>query len=193
MINKQVGLIFILLAIATVAYAQADTLQNSGPRSELCTGCHDSNGNNADPFLPWLAGQNMAYLTGQIKAFREGSRDHPVIPSLATTLSDNDIADFAAFYAGLAQKSTEPNVENSGPELIEEGRSKYTPCTACHGVNGEGISPFPRLAGQQPEYLRQQLMKFKTGARPNTTMRDMSVNLSEDDIEALALYLATLK
>lgn len=193
MTNKLAILVLGLTSFAAFGNAQVDGHGDSEAKPDLCVECHSEEGNSANPLFPALAGQNAAYLAKQIEAFRKGSRQHPLITSTASNLSDTDIADFAAFYAGLTQKPTDIKLEISGPEIIEKGRSKYTPCTACHGVNGEGIAPYPKLAGQRPEYLQQQLMNFKNGARPNASMRDMAINLSEDDIEALVTYLATLE
>ncbi|HFD11605.1 MAG TPA: cytochrome c [Crenotrichaceae bacterium] len=77
-------------------------------------------------------------------------------------------------------------------QLINQGEVLYPSCAGCHGIKAEGISPYPRLAGQPLRYLQQQLTHFRTGQRNNSIMQVMRINLSDDDIQSLALYLSTL-
>jgi cytochrome c553 len=70
-------------------------------KSARCAGCHGSNGVSANPLWPNLAGQKMTYLVKQLKAFREGTRQDPMMSPMARPLSDADIEDLAAYYASL--------------------------------------------------------------------------------------------
>ena len=70
-------------------------------------------------------------------------------------------------------------------------------CVACHGADGNGITPanpdYPKLAGIQPEYLLKQLKDFKAGKRKNDIMAGMVASLSPDDMSNLALHFAAQK
>ena len=137
----------------------------------------------------------------QIKGFLEGNRKHPLLkPSIEKT-SDAHIESLAAYYSKLktantvieqTNNSTSDLLSNSYSQLIKQGESIYSSCSGCHGIKAEGIPPYPRLAGQQTEYLKQQLIHFKTGERSNALMKMMTVNLSNEEIEALSLYLSSL-
>ena len=82
--------------------------------------------------------------------------------------------------------------QNAMAQLLKRGESIYSSCSACHGIEGEGIAPYPRLAGQQLDYIKQQLKNFKTGARVGKIMKMMVAYLTEDDIDALVFYLTML-
>ncbi len=73
-------------------------------KSAACAACHGARGNSTNPLWPNLAGQNAAYLEKQMKDYRDGRRQDPIMASMATALSDTDIADLAAYYAGQQQK-----------------------------------------------------------------------------------------
>jgi len=71
----------------------------------------------------------------------------------------------------------------------DAGKQKSTPCAACHGADGNSAVPdFPRLAGQQPDYLVKVLKDYKSGARKNAIMAPQAANLTEQDIADLAAY-----
>ena len=109
---------------------------------------------------------------------------------LVTTIAyaqPDEIQTNAAYFAGLSTKGIA--VES----IVDKGRAKFSPCSACHGVEAEGVGSYPKLAGQHPEYLHQQLINFKKGVRKSAVMRAMTINLSDMDIKALAIYLGSLE
>jgi len=74
----------------------------------------------------------------------------------------------------------------------DAGKQKSAPCAACHGADGNSAVPdFPRLAGQQPDYLVKALQDYKSGVRKNAIMAPQAANLSDQDIEDLAAYFAS--
>jgi len=154
-------------------------------KPSACVHCHDIE-NNKELKTPNLAGQNSLYLIKQIKLFRNNTRVHPVLSSTEVRLSNDDIESLAIHYQNLKP-------ENLANKLSKEGESIFSSCTGCHGSNGEGIAPFPRLIGQKPDYIEQQLINFKTGVRQSTVMRAMTINLSDKDIKSLATYLGSAK
>jgi cytochrome c553 len=168
-----------LLAWGNTLYAEADTTQL---KTSACLQCHDNEDNNTTLQAPNLAGQNSLYLTKQIKLFRDNTRTHPILSSDEVKLDSTEIENIATHYQNLESQILVSS-------LSKEGGSMYEPCAGCHGSNGEGIAPFPRLIGQKPDYLEQQLINFKTGARQNLVMQAMTINLSDEDIKLLAAYL----
>ena len=70
-------------------------------RSATCAGCHGTAGISNNPLWPNLAGQQPGYLVKQLKAFRDGSRTDPMMGPMAKPLSDEDIANLAAWYSSL--------------------------------------------------------------------------------------------
>ena len=88
-----------LAASANVAFA-ADAAAGKA-KAASCAGCHGANGISAVPTYPNLAGQKEAYLSKQMKAFKDGTRKDPTMNAMSAALSDADIANISAFYAGL--------------------------------------------------------------------------------------------
>ena len=130
----------------------------------------------------------------------KGERKHPILVS-SNKMSKTQVASLTKYYSTLEVKNTDLEQiritpsglsTHSPTQLIKQGQSIYSPCSGCHGMEAEGIGPYPRLADQQHDYLKQQLTHFKTGLRKNKIMQIMTVNLSEEDINALAFYLSTL-
>ena len=102
MAKISVVFLFIGLMSTNVIYAADPAVGKQ--KSATCAACHGADGNSANPLWPNLAGQHAAYLEKQMKDFRDGKRQDPLMSSMATALSDSDIADLAAYYAGLQQK-----------------------------------------------------------------------------------------
>jgi len=74
----------------------------------------------------------------------------------------------------------------------EAGKEKAKACAACHGADGNSASAdFPKLAGQQADYIVKSLQGYKSGARKNPIMAPMGTNLSQRDIEDLAAYFSS--
>ena len=151
-----------------------------------CHGCHGiPNYRNAYPVypVPKLGGQHPAYLLIALKAYESGERQHATMHAQAITLSDQDLADVAAFLAGQQLKPTGKSV-GTAPKASQT-------CVACHGTDGVGIMPdYPNLAGQQEDYLVQALHAYKSGARKNAVMAGMAAPLKDADIRELAQYYA---
>ncbi len=155
-----------------------------------CLGCHDTNehsGHTAHSPTPTLRAQQPAYLINQLTAFKTGSRNDPVMTAMASNLSDDDIKNLAAYYASTPSIKTETNAT-----LAKVGQEKASMCLGCHGSKAEGNGPYPRLAGQHPDYITNQLTNFKAGLRKNGQMKAIANMLSEEDMQALAAYFSGL-
>jgi cytochrome c553 len=157
--------------------------------SYTCLGCHGVEGyKNAYPnySVPRLEGQNPDYLAAALHGYRSGDRSHITMHSQASTLSDQDIADIAAYFAGKP--------------LVSEHKAVGTPpaaaalCVSCHGQDGVTIAPmYPSLAGQHEDYLVRAIEEYKKGGRKNPIMSGFAQNLKDDDIEQIAEYFAKQK
>ncbi len=93
--------ILLLLASLLVSSAQAADSQAGKTKATTCAGCHGPAGISTNPLWPDLAGQKDQYLIKQMKDFRDGNRSDPVMAPMALGLSDEDIADLAAYYNEL--------------------------------------------------------------------------------------------
>jgi len=173
-------------------------------KSAACGGCHGFDGNSPISAYPKLAGQNEAYIVNQIKAFKANSdRQNAIMLGMAAGLSDEDTADIGAYFQAQSVKDAAPfdaDKAAAGRELYKGGdMQKGVPaCQACHGPTGAGTAGigYPQLGGQYVEYTLAQLKAFKDGTRKNDDkmlMRSIVDKLSDDEMDAVANYIASLK
>jgi len=153
--------------------------------SYTCLGCHGIPGyKNAYPnySVPKLEGQHPEYMVLALQAYRSGERSHLTMHSQASTLSDQDMADIATFFAGKPLTSSPDTAANKPPKAAEQ-------CAACHGPDGVGITgQYPNLAGQHADYIRRALTEYRTGGRKNPIMAGFAAMLKPEDIETVAEY-----
>lgn len=198
------------LAVATLFAAGAwDALAQTAPDASsreaarrlatgMCMTCHGSEGAGSNPLVPRLGGQQKQYLEAQLKAFRRQSRAdpeaHDYMWGIASTLDDNIVIGLAEYYSSQpAMKGVagDPAVTARGRDYFERGRpDKGIPaCATCHGVDAEGHTVFPRLAGQYGQYLSRQMQMLRNRLRDSPVMHGVVKDLTDDDIYALATYL----
>jgi cytochrome c553 len=158
-----------------------------------CVGCHGiENYKNAYPDydVPKLRHQNAAYIISALQEYKSGERPHPTMHAQASSLSDQDMEDIAAYLEG--GEPVKPNSKNLGAPPPQAA-----PCTACHGENGLGVdAPMtpkpPVLAGQHVDYLEQALTTYRNGRRKNVVMGGMAQMLKTDeDVKIVAAYFAS--
>jgi cytochrome c553 len=156
-----------------------------------CAGCHAIPGyNNVYPtyHVPKLGGQHPEYIIAALKAYKAGDRQHPTMHANAFTLSEQDMADIAAYVASFGPADRPSPVHGNAAA----GKQKIATCVTCHGQDGNGADPnFPRLAGQHEDYLRKVLEEYRSGQRKNAIMNGMVATLSERDLLDLAAYYAS--
>jgi cytochrome c553 len=169
--------------------AQADGDAEKGRvLAYTCLGCHGIDGyRNAYPSyrVPRLGGQHADYLVAALQAYKTDSRKHETMSAQAKTLSDQDMADLAAFFAGY-------NQVDAGAAVVQKpGQEKSLGCAGCHGANGvSAIAMYPTIAGQHAEYIVHALEQYRSGERQNAFMSGMAAPLSDADIAALAEFFA---
>jgi len=176
-----------MLALAPLV-AQADGDAAHGAKLVYtCLGCHGiENYKNSYPkySVPKLGGQHAPYIIAALGEYQAGARWHPTMQGYASTLSDQDRADIAAYFASLVAPS-------SGSEPVGTPPAKAEPCAACHGKNGRGTTgDYPNLGGQHADYLAQALNDYRLGKRKNPIMQPFAQQLSQDDIHALAIFFS---
>ena len=193
----------LLLALAGVfSTAHAQDAQRGSTKVQMCIGCHGIVGYQADfpqvYKVPKIAGQDAKYLVSALTAYRGGDRKHPTMHSVASSLTDQDIADVAAYYAQLG-KPDAPVPATPETPVPDKIKSAVTTCVSCHGANfSTPTDPsIPRLAGQYPDYLLFALKSYKVEGNPhygraNAVMGAMAKPLKDDTIDEIASYLASL-
>ncbi|HEY0768158.1 MAG TPA: cytochrome c [Steroidobacteraceae bacterium] len=174
-------------ALAQEAAARGDA-RHGKAISYACLGCHGIDGyKNAYPMysVPKLEGQNPEYLAAALHGYRDGDRAHLTMHSQAATLSDQDIADIAAYFAGKPLVPT-GKAQGGVPQAAAL-------CVSCHGQDGVAIAPmYPSLAGQHRDYLVRALDEYKRGGRKNPVMTGFVASLKDEDIEVIAQYFSRL-
>jgi len=167
----------------------------------MCAGCHGSDGNSLIDMYPKLAGQHSDYLIKQLKDFKSGARQNPIMMGMAMGLSDQDMENIGAYYQSVVMTegtSTEESVLLA-QDLYRGGdmERKIASCMSCHGPrgNGSGLAKFPKISNQHAPYIEAQLKSFRSGERkndPQSMMGDTAAKLTDAEISALAAYLGGL-
>lgn len=175
-----------------------EAMQMGKDRTLLCSKCHGPDGNSITPGVPNLAGQNPTYLLDQIKKFADGRRKNFVMQALTKQFTTDDMVNLAIYFSSQTVRPQEADRERAA-----KGKQTFeTTCQLCHGSDGKGEKGYARIAGQQVEYVKATLKRFRDNARGNRSeadmkrhdvrMEQMTQHLSDDDIENLAAYIALL-
>jgi cytochrome c553 len=183
-----------VLAVASVPVHAADTAAGKA-KAELCVGCHGENGISETENLPSLAGQLDQVIQWQLVYFRAGTRKNEQMQPIVEQLSNEDIRNLGAYFASLPPPK--PG-EDKDPDLSKKGAQAAAGrrCASCHTDSYAGSKAAARLAGQREDYLAKALRDYKAGVRAGggqAAMADVAFPLSEEEIDALAHYLAYLK
>lgn len=207
MMKKLLTLIVVSFCLAPSAMAEGNA-EAGKTKSASCVACHGADGNSMIAMNPKLAGQHAKYLEKQMNDFKlatqtagKEGRSNAVMGGMVANLSEQDIADIAAYFSDQKAK------DGAAPEDVVAKASKLykggdmergiTACIACHGPRGNGtsLSGFPDISGQHADYTKSQLEQFRSGKRINDAngmMRDIAKRLTDEDIEILSQYLAGL-
>jgi cytochrome c553 len=201
--SKLYASVTLLAAFAVASAAAAEGTAAAGQaKSATCIACHGADGNSVNPEWPSLAGQHASYIERQLHLFKSGARQNVLMSPMTMTLSDEDIADLAAYYAGLNRTGLEadPAKVEQGTKLYRGGDAKghVAACIACHGPTGSGNPAvvYPALRAQHAAYVAAQLRAYRSGERttdPNQMMRNVAAGLSDAEIDAVASYLQGLR
>ncbi|MWV14909.1 c-type cytochrome [Pseudomonas sp. L-22-4S-12] len=205
--NKVLVSLLLSLGISSAAYAAGDAAivgdaEAGKAKTAVCGACHAADGNSAAPNFPKLAGQGERYLLKQLNDIKGGKRQVLEMTGLLTNLSDQDMADIAAYFASQSMSvgAADPALVARGEELFRGGKldQGMPACTGCHSPNGAGndLAGFPQLGGQHAAYVAKQLTDFREGNRTNDgdtlIMRAIAAKLSNKDIAAVSSYIQGL-
>ncbi|MBF0256743.1 MAG: cytochrome c4 [Gammaproteobacteria bacterium] len=193
----------LLTAPLLSATAQAAGDAEAGKaKSATCLACHGADGNSANPIWPKLAGQASNYIVDQLTKFKSGARQDPLMAPMAAPLSEQDMADLAAYFSSQTRSTGTAAAEQVqlGQLLYRAGNSSngLAACASCHGPDGSGnpAANFPSLKGQHAAYVEKALKDYRAGSRstdPNKMMRDTASKLSDAEIAAVAQYVQGLR
>ena len=199
-----------LLALAGLASmapaAQAQDAAAGHQKAAMCIGCHGIPGYQASfpevHKVPMISGQNAKYIASALAAYKKGERKHPTMRAIAASLSDQDMADLAAFYEkNLVPQSVKtvadtPAVAPSAEVAALLGKGN---CTSCHGANfNKPIDPaYPKIAGQHGDYLYVALKAYQTEGNPqlgrsNAIMAGQAKQFKHAELKAIAAYIGSL-
>ncbi|KJJ98475.1 cytochrome c4 [Pseudomonas nicosulfuronedens] len=199
--NKLIVSLLLTLGLVGVANAAGDAKAGQA-KAAVCGACHGADGNSMAPNFPKLAGQGERYLLKQMHDIKDGKRTVLEMTGLLTNLSDEDLADIAAYFS-----SQNGSVGAADPKLVAQGEALFRggklaegmpACTGCHNPAGQGNAEagFPHLGGQHAAYTAKQLTAFREGERTNDgdamIMRSIAGKLSNKDIAAISSYIEGL-
>lgn len=202
-------------AVAAVSLGQGVAAQPKAPAgdpakgqqiaSTVCAACHSADGNSTVAANPRLAGQSAEYLVKQLTdlakpAGDKSGRENPVMSAMATTLSEEDRRNVAAWFSSQPPKPSlarDKDAAEQGERIYRSGiPDKAVPaCAGCHGPTGAGLPVlYPRIGGQFSEYVVVQLKAFRDGTRRNNVpMQQISFRMSDAEMNAVADFIAGLR
>jgi cytochrome c553 len=188
------GLALGMAAFASVPAHAADVAAGK-EKAEMCIGCHGEGGISQMENIPSLAAQPDQFIQWQLVFFRAGARKNEQMQPIVEQINNEDIRNLGAYFASLTPaKATKPD---DNPDLSKKGAQAAAGrrCASCHTDSYAGTKGVARIAGQREEYLVKALHDYKSGVRSGgamAAMADVAYPLSEEEIEALAHYLAHL-
>ncbi len=197
-----IALVALLGTLGFSLTASAQDAKAGEKKAAMCIGCHgipDYKASFPEVYrVPMISGQNAKYIASALAQYKKGDRKHPTMRAIATSLSEQDMADLAAFYSTEAKAepvtATPADVPANVAELLKKGN-----CASCHGANfNTPIDPsYPKLAGQHGDYLYVALREYQTDknalvGRNNAIMMGMARPFTHAEAKVLANYFATL-
>ena len=166
---------------------QADVAAGKGLAEKTCKACHGADGGGVAPAIPHLAAQRERYLLASLNEYKDGKRTHAALRDIATHMSEADLRNVAAYFAGLppVPGNASRDVKHTSP--YEKGKALAAECAKCHGDDGNTKTPgTPTLAGQQPNYLVAAILEYHRDDRKMTSMKSIMRDSDRLDLESLA-------
>ncbi|MEO5658342.1 MAG: c-type cytochrome [Polaromonas sp.] len=209
--NKLFTSIFALaVSFVTLASLAQDIKGNANAgqtKNAMCIGCHGIKGYQSSfpevYKVPMISGQSANYIASALHAYKKGDRKHPTMRGIADTLSDQDMADLAAFYSthGVVAGAALPAKPAREPSVEVQALLAKANCASCHGANfSQPIDPaYPKIAGQHADYLFVALKAYKTDGsnakvgRLHPIMGGMARQYSNAELKSMANYLALVQ
>jgi cytochrome c553 len=192
---RTLGLLAALLAslLSHAPAPRAASAENGRNLAAACAACHGEGGNSRSEAVPSLTGHPAPYLVVQLILFREQQRRNEIMTPLAKALSDQDIEDLAAYFAGQTRA---PPHEPADAALAAQGKAVADAhrCGTCHLPDYAGREQIPRLAAQREDYLLKTMRDYKSGGRSGLDGMMTSVlhPVTDEQLVALAAFLSRL-
>jgi len=196
------GVFALAVMIATpapAADAAGDQRRAEAIVGERCSLCHGKGGESASPVYPRLAGQHAEYVARQLADFKSGKRKSETMKPQAEPLTAEEMVALGAYFEqrkAVGRRAQDGELVLVGKYIFEQGNrfSGLPACASCHGPKGIGTPQLPRLAGQHPRYVEDQLKQFNKRERTNdnAVMHTVAAKLTELETHAVAEYVATL-
>ncbi|MCU4122202.1 c-type cytochrome [Variovorax sp. N23] len=210
--NKLLTTMFALAVACVTVSVQAQnvtgSVENGAKKTAMCVGCHGIIGYQASfpeiHKVPKIAGQSATYIRSALAAYKAGDRKHPTMRAIADSLSDQDMADLAAYYAQLGVKEGDAPPATPAKQPSERvqaliTRDKANACTTCHGANFNtpNDGTVAKLAGQHADYLFVALKSYKVEnhaqlGRSNGVMGGQAKKFTNAELKELAGYISSL-
>ncbi|HIH2762165.1 MAG TPA: c-type cytochrome [Candidatus Azoamicus sp.] len=199
--------IFLVLFSAIFTFFCYADEQPSTNKLTRCVTCHTISGNSTTTIWPKLSEQHSGYMLKQLLEFKkgkDGDRYDPTMVGMLQGITESDMLELADHFSKQVLEKKKVKVNKID---FEEGRNIYlfgdkengvVACVGCHGIDGKGnkLANFPHLKWQHKDYIIIQLKKFKTNQRsndPNGVMRDISITMSEQQMNFVASYISAMK
>src|ERR1700704_4254697 len=185
----------LLLAITCGSSVHAADIAAGKEKAELCIGCHGEGGISQIENIPSLAAQPDMFIQWQLVFFRAGTRKNEQMQPIVEQLNNEDIRNLGAYFASLAAPKASKPDDNPGLSRKGAEAAAGRRCASCHGDSYAGTKAVARVAGQREDYLVKALNDYKSGLRSGggqAAMAEVAYPLSEEEITALAHYLAHL-
>ena len=164
-----------------------------------CAACHGIDGISPVAGVPHIAGQHAAYIQGTLMAYRKGARKDDGMHQAVAGLSEQNVADVAAYYAGLKGFSSRPKEPQAAPAAAADQdpfaavRTLTAMCAGCHGEDGNATAPgTPSLAGQHDNYLITAIEAYQGGTRAEPMMQALTKPLTRSQVEDIAYFYAAM-
>ena len=157
----------------------------------VCANCHADHNGKAIFEVPYLDGQNPAYLVEQIRQFSQGLRKNTFMEGILKAMSRDEMVGMVLFY----EKEPLPPRQARDAAMLARGKTYYERvCFNCHAADGHGNERLPRIAGQHYGYVNQTLKRYRDGShvRSDPNMAFVTKAMSDPDIQAVATYLETM-
>jgi cytochrome c553 len=186
-----------------VGAAQAQDAKAGEKKIAMCIGCHGIPGYQSSfpevHKVPMIAGQNAKYIVAALTGYQKGERRHPTMRGIAESLSEQDMADVAAFYEQQAGKVEVPDTPARQPNPQVAALLQKGACVSCHGANfSKPIDgAYPKVAGQHSDYLFAALKAYQIEKNPNigranAIMQGQVKQFSHAELKELAQYIGSL-
>jgi cytochrome c553 len=203
--NKLLAAALAVFVSSVTLPAVAQDVKAGQSKAAMCIGCHGIVGYQASfPEIykaPKISGQSAKFISNSLAAYAKGDRKHPTMVSIAVSLTEQDMADLAAYYSqhGVVAGATLPEKADKEPSAAVGALLTKGACVSCHGANfAKPIDPgYPKIAGQHADYLFVALKAYKTEGnakvgRSNGVMGGIAKQYSNAELKALAQYVSSL-